>query len=61
MPARKTEEGFRIRGDLTEVTLDLGEGAPVIMCRCLPRHLSGLPGPESKPHELISAGPRLAH
>ena len=25
------------------------------------RHLLGLPGAESKPHELIGAGPRLAH
>jgi hypothetical protein len=60
VPARKTEEEF-LRGDLVEVTLDLGEGALVIMCRCLLRHLLGLPGAESKPHELISAEPRLAH
>ena len=60
VPARKTEEES-LRGDLVEVTLDLGEGSPVLMCRCLLRHLLGLPSAESKPHELISTGPRLAH
>ena len=60
VPARKTEEES-LRGELVEVTLDLGEGSPVLMCRCLLRHLLGLPGAESKPHELVSTGPRLAH
>jgi hypothetical protein len=46
---------------LLEVPLDLGEGSPVLMCRCLLRHLLLQPGAESKPHELISTGPRLAH
>lgn len=59
VPARKTEEGFRIRGDLAEVTLDLGEGAPVIMCDAYLVAYSGCPARSRNRMSSSAPGPGL--